>query len=298
MPVDVPTKNSASRDPISNRLREQVKEFIACEPDVRVSRADAVHRMRVATRRIRSCLRTFHAAFAKDSARHLNIELKWIGGHLGAERDAEVIHKRIVGELSELHEEQIVGPVKTTLSEQARSEMDAAHKGLVEAMNSPRFQSLLKELAAFADDPPYSSKRDIRWLSRQLAKTAHRNQRLITKAESLSGPEREAALHEVRKAAKHVRYAAETLEPVFGKRTRRVQRNFEELQEILGEHHDATVIRHFYREQGVRAESRPGENGFTYGLLYAREEARARACESAFKEAWKRARRSLLSMVS
>ena len=101
-----------------------------------------------------------------------------------------------------------------------------------------------------------------------------------------TGAERDVALHAVRKAVKQARYAAETAEPLLGKEARRDVRRYLELQEILGEHHDAVVARTFLRAEGARAGVRPGENGFTFGLLCARQDACATAADRRFHKRW------------
>ena len=50
---------------------------------VRFDRPDAIHQMRVATRRLRGALRTFAALFAADSIEPIEAELKWLAGELG-----------------------------------------------------------------------------------------------------------------------------------------------------------------------------------------------------------------------
>ncbi|XTR52430.1 CHAD domain-containing protein [Pseudarthrobacter sp. So.54] len=81
-------------------------------------------------------------------------------------------------------------------------------------------------------------------------------------------PALDLELHEVRKRAKRLRYAAEASAPVFGKRATAQARAAEEIQEILGEHHDSVVTRDLLRQAGhrqpwrqrlhLRAAARPG----------------------------------------
>ncbi len=85
-----------------------------------------------------------------------------------------------------------------------------------------------------------------------------------------SSPAEDAALHEVRKSAKRLRYAAEAAAPVFGKQATALARAAEEIQEILGDHHDSVVTRDLLREL---AASDPGTDAFTYGRLHALEQA-------------------------
>ena len=82
------------------RLRAQLDEL--CAQAVVVGAGDdpeAVHKMRVATRRLRAALRVFEDMLP-PSATHLRGELKWLAGVLGAVRDLDVqIHS--LGDASE-----------------------------------------------------------------------------------------------------------------------------------------------------------------------------------------------------
>ena len=64
-------------------------------PQVRLGIEDSVHRMRVASRRLRSALATFRPLFDREVGDRLREELKWLGGVLGPARDAEVMHERL-----------------------------------------------------------------------------------------------------------------------------------------------------------------------------------------------------------
>jgi hypothetical protein len=87
------------------------------------------------------------------------------------------------------------------------------------------------------------------------------------------GPERDAALHEARKACKRVRYMTEVVAPVVGEPARDLHRQTEKLQELLGNYQDAVEARPVVRQLGEAAHA-DGHNAFTYGLLYACEHAR------------------------
>jgi CHAD domain-containing protein len=280
-----------SLDPLSLRMRSQLVELIAREADVREGRDDGVHQMRVAVRRLRSCLRTFRPAFEESAVRRIEQQLKWLGDLLGAERDAEVIAARIRRDLSELASMDVLGPVGLDLGVRSHDEIAAAHTRLVHALDSDLFRSLLEELTELVPDPSSRLPGDQRWLRQRLARSARRTIRLMKRANALSGAARDGALHEVRKSAKHVRYAAETLVPIEGKRAKALAERFEALQGVLGEHHDAVVTQRRFRAEGARAGVRPGENGFTYGVLFALEAGRAITAEAKVATSANRARR-------
>jgi hypothetical protein len=111
-------------------------------------------------------------------------------------------------------------------------------------------------------------------LPRSVAKAFHKLDRLLDAAAVLPpGPDRDAALHEARKACKRVRYMTEVVAPVVGQPARDLHRQTEKLQELLGNYQDAVEARPLLRQLGEAAHA-DGHNAFTYGLLYACEHTR------------------------
>ena len=262
------TKPSSERlGPLVARVRQQAAEFIARDADVRAGAPDAVHQMRVATRRRRSCLRTFRGAFDPLPAAHLSDELSWIADVLGAARDAQVIAERIAGEGTD------AASLRTLWADGDGGEVRA----LEEAMASSRYRVLVVEIATFAISPPLArDAKGRRWMVRRLRREIERVVERIEQADALEGAARDDALHAARKVAKRVRYAAETLEPVYGKRARRIAKAFEAIQVALGDHHDAIVLQ-------ARLQHRPEPE---VADLIGREQERAALAEEAFGTAW------------
>ena len=89
------TVTSPAGEVLLAHIREQVQQVQAQDLPVRLDAPDAVHKMRVATRRLRSALTTFKPLFDADVVRPLRGELKWLAGELGAARDAEVMRDRV-----------------------------------------------------------------------------------------------------------------------------------------------------------------------------------------------------------
>ena len=58
---------------------------------------ESVHKMRVATRRLRSTLKTFKRSFPSELASRLRPELKWLAGQLGEVRDGQVLSQKLLG---------------------------------------------------------------------------------------------------------------------------------------------------------------------------------------------------------
>jgi len=167
----------------------------------------------------------------------------------------------------------------------------------VEAMQSERYFALVDRLDALVADPPWTSMasqtvesvlparvvRDYRRLRRRVAAADH----------TTDTATRNERLHEVRKAAKRARYAAETMAPVYGRPAKRFAKAAKRVQSILGDQHDAVVAQSELREIGVRTYL-DGENPYTYGLLQGVEQANAAALDAKYRRAWKRASRKSL----
>ena len=97
-----------------------------------------------------------------------------------------------------------------------------------------------------------------------------------------------ASLHEVRKAAKRVRYAAETLTGVYGKGAKQFVKAMKRVQSRLGDHHDASVTQERLRELGDDAAA-TGDNAFVFGVLHAREERALLETDDQFVHEWSKA---------
>ena len=128
-------------------------------------------------------------------------------------------------------------------------------------------------------------------LRSRVRKDWKRTRRLVRVAKRMEpGEERDQQLHEVRKAAKRLRYAAEVVVPVFGRKAGRLATAAEELQEVLGDLHDSVVTRAMLLQL---AEGSPGEpdNALLYGRLHAEEEQRAERKAAQFDAAWRKVKR-------
>jgi CHAD domain-containing protein len=95
-------------------------------------------------------------------------------------------------------------------------------------------------------------------------------------------------LHEARKAAKRLRYAAETLTGVYGKPAKKFVKAMKRVQSRLGDHHDAFVTQERLRELGDEAAG-TGDNAFIFGVLHSREERALLETDEQFVREWRKA---------
>jgi CHAD domain-containing protein len=273
-------------------LREQAAALDSLAPRVRRDEPDTVHQMRVATRRMRSTLRTFRRVIGP--ADHLDEELRWLAGVLGEARDAEVLAGHLESALATLPAEQLIGPVQARIKIHFAPAAAQAREAVLEALDSERYGSLRDEVGELTAGPPPRPRArrpagdvlpgEVRRAYRAMARRMERARR------AAPGPARDTALHQARKAAKRARYAGELAQPVIGPKARQFTRQVKAVQSLLGDHHDAVIARQQERGLGMEAHL-SGENAFTYGLLYEREGEAADELRARAVRAWKKASR-------
>ena len=264
---------------VQAHLAAQVAELVRADPMARRDLPDAVHAMRVATRRLRSALTTFRPLVDRVQTDPLRVELRWLAGALGAARDAEVLHARLLALVAAEPSELVLGRVQARIETAMTTRHERAHEQLRTALDCERYLQLLDALDALVAEPPFldPARKDAEAaLAPLLRRTWRRLDRSMAAADRATGPRVHELLHEVRKDAKRARYAAEAVRPVFGRPAHRFATAMEQLQESLGDVQDGVVSREVLRELGARGHL-AGENGFTFGRLHALEQARAEA---------------------
>jgi CHAD domain-containing protein len=287
------TVRSAAGETVLAHVREQVEQIRTQDLPVRLDAPDAVHKMRVATRRLRSALTTFKPLFAPDVARPLRSELKWLAGELGAARDAEVMRDRVSAAVQAESDAAALGPV----AEGAAAELDGAyrtaHDRVLAELDGDRYHDLLMALDALVTSPPLTERAAVatrKVLPGLVARSYAQVRDLVEEAAAKpAGAEREELLHDARKAAKRARYAGESVSVVFGKDALAFAAAMEGVQEALGEFQDSLLTRERLQQLALHTPS-PAV-AFVYGRLHALEEARAAGSQEHFETAWKAAGR-------
>jgi CHAD domain-containing protein len=263
-------------------LASQQEQILLGDVALRAGDA-AVHDTRVAVRRLRSTLRTFAPLWQRADASRLDTELRWYAGILGEVRDREVLRRRFDESIAQLPAELVLGPVEGHIEQELLREQMAAQQVLDAAMNSDRYLALLGELDRWVDEAPFdTSARDAgrSTLSRLARNTARKAEKRLRTGLRTSD---ETALHRARKAAKRARYGYDVLAP-HRKKARKHSKRMKKLQTILGDHQDSVVARQALRRLALRTATPPDENGFSYGLLYGREEHAAHMAVAAARK--------------
>jgi CHAD domain-containing protein len=276
-------------DVIRSAVARSTIRLVSHDPITRVGEdPEGVHQARVAVRRLRSDLRTFRPLLDRDWAEALRVELRWLGRLLAPVRDAEVLGVRL--------QERIEGMVGLELAS-AKVLLDGleadrleARRRLLGGLDSRRYEELVVRLVRGALEPTTRTG----LLDRPAANLGSLMNRPWTRlsksAAALGSGSSDAAFHATRIDAKRVRYGAEALASVFGKRATGFASAAEELQEVLGEHQDAVVAMAWLADRGIEAED-PAV-AFTAGRLAELESAARDRARKRWPKAWKRLERS------
>ena len=125
-------------DVVSAYVGAQAGRLKALDAAVRRDEPDAVHQMRVTTRRLRAVLQAFPMVWPAATA-GLRDELRWLGRVLGDARDAEVLEQHFQAALAELPVELVIGPAKARVTAHFAPEQAAARKAALKALDSRRY---------------------------------------------------------------------------------------------------------------------------------------------------------------
>jgi len=264
------------------------RRLIENDPPARLgSDPEAIHQARVATRRLRSDLKTLEPLLDAAHVEWMRGELAWIGELLGAVRDLDVLIKGV---------EEMAGRVTEDrdgdrgIVHALREERRIRHLELVDALSSRRYVGLLEELVKSSADPALATgvdgRRRARGRLRTLAGKTWR--RLERSVDRLDADPSDADLHEVRKRGKRARYAAELSAGVLGKDAKKLATRLEGLQDVLGNLQDAVMA-----EQHLRRMARnglPPGDAFAAGTLVCVEREARRTTRDEWPAVWKSVR--------
>lgn len=290
VPVPGPRRNGPASALLVSYMSQQIEALKTQDAGVREAAPDAVHQLRVAARRMRSALATFRNLTDAGTARQLRAELQWLAGAVGAARDSEVMRARLLELIRTEPPELLLGPVAQQIEEHLGAASRAAHEEGLAALDSGRYFRLLDLLDDFLTEPPLSEsarKKARGMVGRLVTKEGSRLRKTVVALDldSTATPA-DVALHDVRKSAKRLRYAAEAAVPIFGKQARVLARAAEDIQEILGEHNDSAVTRELLLELAAQAQA-AGGNAFSYGRLHALEQSRGDEARVRFFRIWR-----------
>lgn len=221
-------------------------------PRARVgSDPEGVHQARVATRRLRSDLRTFGPLLDDDWRKRTRAELARLTDALGAVRDTDVLAIHLD---AAIHTIGVEPDPAASILDVVREQNVSARRAMIAVLDDDHTATFLAELHEAAIDPP-TTLTALGRAERRLLPLVRRPWRQLARAVARLGSEPEATeLHQVRLLAKRARYASDTVTAVFGRDARRFGKAVGQIQSVLGDMNDAEVAVAWLRREGAELE--------------------------------------------
>jgi CHAD domain-containing protein len=274
-----PAKGTASEAAVALSLAEQARAVLLHDPGARLGNdPEELHRFRVATRRLRAFLRAARPLLAETWSEPLRAELGWLGRAVGPARDLDVLLGRLVADVDALGQDrdEALGLLADLERERA-----GARRAAVEALSSDRYLALLERLDLVGEPELTDARPSLAKLWRAEWRRARK------KVDGLGKDPPDEDLHAARIRVKRVRYAAELAAHELGRDGKRVVAAARDVQDVLGEHQDATVA-----EDRIRAWAEGGSGGVAAGRLVELERKRKATARDEWPSAWKKLRRA------
>lgn len=266
------------------------------EPGSRLGEdSEAVHDMRVATRRMRSAFRVFGPYFLKAATQPFRDELRVVAAALGEVRDLDVFIEKAQA-WADANDADL-----TPLFEAWDLKRDEARARLIAYLDSKAFRQFVRRFDKFLKKPG----KGVNPLPEPSAPVAYQVRHIVpgliyeryervrayeTTFEELTVPQ----LHALRIDVKRFRYAVEFFVEVLGKDARAVIDACKTMQDHLGDLHDAEVAMdalsafveaHKVEFSGIPKFIRPDVDGVN-AYLAAKHDEKARLLAT-FAEAWR-----------
>jgi len=264
-------------------LRFHLRGFAREATGARAGEVEAVHQLRVATRRLRAALGLFAPVLAPRFVDESRREMAWLGDAIGTVRDLDVLAQAVEASANRLDADvrRGLGPLAVAIHDRRT----AAQAALVETLDSARARRLLDRLATFAETTP-PRRRDVA-LGRIAPDLVRPLLRAVLRAgRRLDDDAPPAAAHRLRIRAKRLRYALETLHALGGRSTRKMIRRLARLQDVLGAHQDAVTQVAWLRRWAVEADAPPAA-ALACGALVQVIVRRGRRRRRAAAEVWR-----------
>lgn len=199
---------------------------------------ESVHDMRVAIRRLRSALRDFLSLLKKRQLKNIRRNLKNLADALGAVRDADVA----IIALKKLHAEIVDEQVKQGIENLLAKRIDLRERNrliLRETLANNRLAALQSDFEKAIERATKNSLQTFNQAGK-LAVGESFNQ-FLEMGHSLYDPFEIESLHNLRIAAKRLRYALELFTACWGASLKPFAAEIAEMQAALGEVHDCDV---------------------------------------------------------
>ena len=281
-PVEVSPSSEAAAL-VRNALVSSVEQLLRHDALLRMHMdPEVVHKARVATRRLRSDLRSLMPLLDEEWATTLRDRIKWLADELGSVRDADVLLMRLRRDASRLPAAD--AQAAEAVTDRFAAQTTAARERLRSVLREPKYVALLDELVTAAAQPKLAPQAEAPALDVLPSLVDEPWSKLCRAIHNLEPEPPDEKLHQVRIKAKRCRYAAEAIEPACGKDAKRFARRVAKLQSVLGDLHDAVVA-----DGCLRQVAGDRDEVFVAGELAGMQAAAAAHARSSWRSAWKKA---------
>jgi CHAD domain-containing protein len=287
-------------DPMAEAARKALlfhfERMLLHEPGSRAGQdIEAVHDMRVATRRMRSALRLFKPFFEADALRPFRRHLRRIALALGEVRDLDVFMEKALS-YGHNHPEVDLSPLLATWETQRQQ----ARRVLIKQMDGKSFSRFVTEFHTFLTTPgmgamplPVPGNAAAYQVRHIAPRVIYEHYEQVRAYDTVLDGASLLTLHALRIAFKRLRYTVEFFEEVLGPEAKLVIKEIRGMQDHLGDLNDTRVVGEVLREfvdqhnaeySGVPIFLRPDISGVA---MYARaREAEQERLVATFPAAW------------
>ena len=200
----------------------------------------AVHSARKSIKRVRAALRLSRSAIDEQVYARENLQLRTVAGTLAPARDA-----RVLLETLDALTAKFPGDLPPHIVAELRSRLHDEHERALEALVAedvaPTAIRELAEAGARTDEWRFEGD-DFGALEPSLRRIYRRGRTRLRTARAEPTAEH---LHDCRKRVKDLWHVAQILQPADPKRMKRLSRRAHKLADLLGDHHDLSVLRDY-----------------------------------------------------
>ena len=259
---------------------------------------EALHDMRVATRRMRAALKIFEPYFDEDALRPFARNLRRTGRALGQVRDLDVLLDKLQRYTASLPEAERAGLERLRLAWEAQRA--AARRAMLAFLESNRYRQFKRDFEAFLTTADAGARPLVRNQPQRVlvchvaASTVWLDFESIRAYEWVLDRPSLEMLHQLRIEIKGLRYLLEYLREVLGHEVAPVIAELVQTQDLLGDLHDADVAVHllsdFLTQQTGLPEARAVKQPEMTGVVayLTSQEAQVRKLRRRVPAAWKR----------
>jgi CHAD domain-containing protein len=226
---------------------------------------ESVHRMRVASRRLRASLGLFGECFDEENVRKWNRAVRSVTRDLGEARDLDVQIEFLSEFIASHTEARSLEGLRSDLQRKRSEAQPRVVSGLDKLERKGTLEGMRRTLREVRDPPrcsvPYGT------MEKAFHHLSVRLEELLSLQDSVHQPEAKERQHQMRIAAKRLRYTMEAFESLYGPEMHGQIATIKDLQDRLGELHDCDVWVDTLQAMGV------DDAGFD-ALLHDRMETR------------------------